>query len=62
MNNDTDDTEQEPDHESLGSWDWLENIKHRQECNQCEHAYYVRSENAWYCTRKYKLSEGYCEF
>ncbi len=42
---------------------WLEDIKHRKECFQCEHAYYVHSEGTWYCVRKHKLTEeGFCEY
>jgi hypothetical protein len=42
--------------------EWWINIKHRMECSQCEHAYYIRSECAWYCIRKHKITEGYCEY
>jgi len=41
---------------------WLKDIKHRIECNQCEHAYYVHSEGTWYCKYSHKLTEGYCEY
>jgi hypothetical protein len=41
---------------------WLKDIKHRMECSQCEHAYYVHSEGTWYCIRKHKLTEGHCEY
>ena len=47
-----DEPELEPDN-------WL---KHRMECSQCEHAYYVHSKWTWYCIRHHELTEGYCEY
>jgi hypothetical protein len=43
-------------------WNWLEDIKHRMECFQCEHAYYVHSEGTFYCPQQRRLTEGYCEY